>query len=157
MKLSRKFQHIALLFIIFTCLDSQAQMLLHVVTSDGDEAQFTVSDGLRIQASGANLIFAAPDQTHSLAIQDIQKLYYTPKQTSSIEDLEQNPVGLRFDGKQLFIENASKGETCLISSLSGTTFIEMPAGEGASLNLESLPSGVYIIKVGTRLTLKFAL
>lgn len=122
-----------------------------VINKDSDtEQRFSFADLSRINFSAKSLEFVAPTST-IVNFSDISTIHFNTPQSAlhnlAVERVEMKLV-MSHDGSTLRIEGINENSSLEIFRINGQKAIGKANYNGENINISSLATGVYIVKVG---------
>jgi len=123
---------------------------LVVLTKDNVKHQIVLGDKPQVTFEGTSLKVtcekASSSATFNLA--DVIRFTYEGLDTSGINELTDEPMGVNYQDGTLIISQLKKGATVGVYSLDGKLVRQLMAHRAGTyrLSLSSLPTGVYLVK-----------
>ena len=113
---------------------------LKVVLKDGNSATYVLTEKPKVTFEGENVNISTPDAQASYLRSEVASFSFI--ETSSVKDIEGSDTTYRFTDNVF----ESEGNLITVYSITGAT-----VARGAnSLSLESLNTGIYIVKAGNQ-------
>ena len=123
---------------------------LVVLTKDNVKHQIVLGDKPQVTFEGTSLKVTCEKASSSAIfnLADVIRFTYEGLDTSSIDELTEEPMGVSYQKGTLIISQLKKGATVGVYSLDGKLVRQLKALHAGNyrLSLSSLPTGVYLVK-----------
>lgn len=138
---------------------AQAQSSLYVYLNDGDdETVVSLADIDKITFEGASMVITPKTGSQkTIALTAIKDFKFTPNSTTSLLTLQNEAeVGPKISVKSGIIKvegwDTSRTATLSVYSVGGQQMLSISEWKGADIDINTLPKGVYVIKIENQTT-----
>lgn len=144
---------ISFLFVICT-FPAIAQTEILMTYHDGTEQTFLIAETSRLYFLNANLVIDEGDESpQNIELASIRKITF-PWSTMQISEPEQDEQPIIYPNPAqnfICVSNTSSGEMAVkIYSLSGKLILSDSAYVGSEIDISTLPSGLYLVKLNNK-------
>lgn len=122
-----------------------------ILMKDGTKQTIRLASQPVISFAGSDLNITGIWLNLSLPLADVVRYTFETYDATGIDDVKNNKhVRIDFEGENLFVSGLSEGETTAVYDLQGKLLSSAAVGSDGRLmlSLHSLPTGVYVVKVG---------
>ena len=137
-----------ILFLMCFCGSIMADQMLQIVKADGQTHTINLNQEPVTSYKDGNLVITTINATISYPLETVHKFVYISG-SSDIQDIKGDRFEISRDGKFLTLSGLEKDTEAYLYSVNGMLMerIHVTASTSISINLESYPLGVYMIKV----------
>ena len=137
-----------ILFLMCFCGSIMADQVLQIVKADGQTHTINLNQEPVTFYEDGNLVITTINATISYPLETVHKFVYISG-SSDIQDIKGDRFEISRDGKFLTLSGLEKDTEAYLYSVNGMLMerIHVTASTSISINLESYPLGVYMIKV----------
>ena len=137
-----------ILFLLCCCGSIMADQMLQIVKADGQTHTINLNQEPVTSYKDGNLVITTINATISYPLETIRKFVYISG-SNDIQNLKGDKFEISRDGKFLTLSGLDKDTDAYLYSINGMLMerIHVTASTSISINLESYPLGVYMIKV----------
>ena len=130
------------------CGSIMADQVLQIVKADGQTHTINLNQEPVTSYEDGNLVITTINATISYPLETVRKFVYISG-TDDIQNLKGDKFEISRDGKFLTLSGLDKDTDAYLFSINGFLMerIHVTASTSISINLESYPLGVYMIKV----------
>ena len=143
----------------FWCLCANAQSNMYIYMNNGDsEETIALTDIDKITFEGANMVITPKEGSQkTIALTAIKDFKFTPNSTTSLLTLQKEAVvGPEISVKSGIIKvegwDTSRTATLSVYSVGGQQMLSISEWKGADIDINTLPKGVYVIKIENQTT-----
>ena len=129
---------------------------LVVLTRDNAQHMFVLADKPEVTFEGTDLVVTCVNSTTTFALPDVIRFTYL-NTTDAVEEISQNETQVNFRDGIIVVNGLKANAMVAVYSVDGRMVRQLKAHEDGnfSLDLNELPTGVYIVKAD-RVTYKIA-
>ena len=137
-----------ILFLLCCCGSIMADQVLQIVKADGQTHTINLNQEPVTTYEDGNLVITTINATITYPLETIHKFVYISG-TEDIQNIKGDKFEISKDGKFLTLSGLEKDTEAYLYSINGMLMerIRVTASTSISINLESYPLGVYMIKV----------
>ena len=150
-KMRRQLLLLTLLLVLPIGIWADSNPTLLVLTKDGAQAAYTLSEKPQVKFEGKNLHIVSSKVDVTYALTDIIRFTYVDRDPSGIDELSESRAEIGYQDGTLTISQLKAGATVTVYGIDGKQVRQLKATRAGTyrLNLSALPQRVYIIKADT--------
>ena len=120
---------------------------LVVLTRDNAQHMFVLADKPEVTFEGNDLLVTCVNSTTTFALADVIRFTYL-NATDAVEELNENRTQVNFKDGMIVVNGLKADSSVAVYSVDGRLVRQLKALEGGSysMDLNELPTGVYIVK-----------
>lgn len=137
-----------ILFLLCCCGSIMADQMLQIVKADGQTHTINLNQEPVTTYEDGNLVITTINATITYPLETIRKFVYISG-TEDIQNIKGDKFEISKDGRFLTLSGLKSDTNAYLYSVNGILMerIHVTASTSISINLESYPLGVYMIKV----------
>lgn len=137
-----------ILFLLSCCCSIMADQMLQIVKADGQTHTINLNQEPVTSYKDGNLVITTINATISYPLEVVRKFVYISG-SNDIENLKGDKFEISRDGRFLTLSGLDKDTDAYLFSVNGLLMkrIHITANTSVSINIESYPLGVYMIKI----------